>query len=94
MSSTSPKGFAFVNAEMIVVNAIGGNLTPQQVARFEADYRVIFGAEFAIPVYDDTPIYIGGSYDPDSGTFSPPPPAEPEPDPIVEETTNDDAPIE
>lgn len=90
----SPKFYAFVDCEMRVVQLIVGALNDSQLARFEADYRVIFGAEFAIPVYDDTPIYIGGSYDPDSGTFSLPPTAEPEPDPIVEETTNDGAPIE
>jgi len=93
MSYTSPKFYAFVDCEMRVVQIIVGALNDAQLAQFEKDYRVIFGAEFWIPVYEDIPIYIGGSYDPDSGAFTPPPSPEPEPE-IVEETTNAAAPNE
>jgi hypothetical protein len=79
----SPKFYAFINAEMTVVQLIVGALNDSQLAQFERDYRIIFGAEFCVPVYDEKPIYLGGSYDPDSGVFSPPP--SPEPEVVIEE---------
>lgn len=85
MSSTLPDGFAFVNAEMVVVNAIGGNLTPQQLDRFERDYAILFGAEFSVPVFSGTTVWVGGRYNPDTGEFSAPEPApEPQPEPQPE----------
>lgn len=92
MLSSSPNRYAFVDAEMVVVQIIVGALSESQLARFEADYRVLFRAELSVPVYDDTPVYLGGSYDPQSGTFSPPPESESEP--VIEEIVNGDAPVE
>jgi hypothetical protein len=66
-------GFAFVDADMVVVNAIGGDLNAAQIAQFERDYGVIFGAEFSIPVGESVTVWIGGTYDPETGIFSPPP---------------------
>jgi len=82
-------GYAFVNADMVIVNAIGGELTPSQLEMFERDYRVLFGAEFSVPVFDGTTIWIGGRYNPDTGEFTPPEPApeplpEPQPEPHPE----------
>jgi len=68
----SPNGYAFVNAAMVVVNAIGGDLNDQQLAQFERDYGVLFGAEFSVPVYEGTTVWVGGHYNPDTGEFSPP----------------------
>jgi len=81
-------GYAFVSAEGIVVQMIEGRLSDSQLAQFERDYRILFGAERSVPVYEGTTVWIGGSYDAASGEFSPPP------QPITEETTNGDAPIE
>lgn len=80
----SPKGYAFVNAEMIVVNAIGGDLDADALKVFESDYRVLFGAEFSVPVFDGMTVWIGGRYNPDDGTFSPPEPIA-QPEPMTEE---------
>jgi hypothetical protein len=58
---------------------------------------VLFGAESIVAVDADTAVWIGGSYDSESGTFTPPPAPEPEPEPIeeieeiAEEPTNDAA---
>lgn len=65
-------GFAFVNAEMVVVQAIGGDLSPEQVATFEHDYGILFGAEFSVPVLEGVDVWIGGRYNPEDGTFVPP----------------------
>lgn len=75
------RGFAFVNAETVVVQAISGDLNAAQLATFEHDYAILFGAEFSVPVVDDAIVWIGGSYDPATGTFSPPP----QPEVVVEE---------
>lgn len=79
--------YAFVNGDGIVVQSITGSLDENQLARFLADQRALFGAESFVIVDDDRTVWIGGSYDSDSGVFSPPP--TPEPEPIVV-----DAPIE
>jgi hypothetical protein len=79
--------YAFINAEGIVVNLIVGALSPIEQHRLLADYRVLFGAVQIVAVDDGASVWIGGTYDPDSGTFTPPP--TPEPEPIVV-----DAPIE
>jgi len=79
--------YAFINADGIVVQSITGSLDENQLARFLADQRALFGAESFVIVDDDRTVWIGGSYDSDSGVFSPPP--TPEPEPIVV-----DAPIE
>lgn len=85
MWSMSPNGYAFVNAEMVVVNAIGGDLTPSQLVKFERDYAILFGAEFSVPVYEGTTVWVGGRYNPDTGEFSEPEPApEPLPEPLPE----------
>jgi hypothetical protein len=81
----------------IVVQVIVGDLDADQVADFLRSYSVFFGATSVLKITDaEASVWIGGSYDSTSGVFSPPPPPEPEPEPIaeiVEETTNDDAPI-
>lgn len=68
----SPNGYAFVNADLVVVNAIGGELNDDQLAQFEHDYRILFGAEFSVPVFEGTIVWVGGRYNPDNGEFSPP----------------------
>jgi hypothetical protein len=68
----SVSGFAFVDSEMVVVNAIGGDLSPEQISLFERDYRVLFGAEFSVPVTEGITVWIGGMYNPEDGTFAPP----------------------
>ena len=73
----SVSGYAFLNAESVVVNAIGGELNDKQQAQFLRDYAILFGATQIVAVDDDTSVWIGGSYT--DGTFSPPPtPLEPE----------------
>lgn len=88
----SPEVYAFINGEMVVVNVITGSLTEEQLRRFESDYGILFGSTQSVRVASGRPVWIGGSYDPSSGDFSPPP--SPEPEPTVEEIVNDDAPIE
>lgn len=94
--------YAFINDEGIVVNQIVGDLSEAQLERFLADQRALFGATSFVIVEDARTVWIGGTYTPDEG-FLPPPPA-PQPEiiegtseeiieEIVEETTNDDAPI-
>lgn len=83
MSSTPLSGYAFVNAEMVVVNAIGGELNAMQLERFERDYAILFDAKLSVPVYDGTVVFIGGRYNPDTGEFTQP---EPAPQPLPEDT--------
>jgi hypothetical protein len=71
--------YAFVNADKIVVQSITGSLDENQLARFLEDQRALFGADSFVIVGDDRTVWIGGSYDSDSGVFSPPPSTEPEP---------------
>jgi hypothetical protein len=78
--------YAFINHEGLVVNQIVGDLSEAQLARFLADQRALFGAESFVIVGDDRAVWIGGSYDSDSGVFSPPPSPEPE---IVEGTSEE-----
>jgi hypothetical protein len=68
----SVSGFAFLDAEMVVVNVIGGELDEKQLAQFERDYAALFGAEFSVPVLENVAVWIGGKYDPETGEFSPP----------------------
>jgi hypothetical protein len=68
----SANGYAFVNADLVVVNAIGGELDEKQLTQFEHDYGVIFDAEFSVPVYEGTTVWVGGRYNPNTGEFSPP----------------------
>lgn len=84
--------YAFINADGIVVQSITGSLDENQLARFLSDQRALFGAESFVIVDDDRTVWIGGSYDASSGTFSPPP--SPEPEPVIEEIVNGDTPIE
>ena len=84
----SANGYAFVNADLVVVNAIGGELDEKQLTQFERDYGVIFDAEFSVPVYEGTTVWVGGRYNPDTGEFSPP---DPQPEPLPTETVTDDA---
>jgi hypothetical protein len=94
------KRYAFTDQVGVVVNVIVGSLPQPQLSRFLNDQRALFGAESFVIVEDDRPVWIGGTYDPSSGEFLPPPSPEPEPEPIVvdapieeivEETTNDAA---
>jgi len=85
--------YAFINQDGVVVNVIEGVLSEYETSRLLADYRVLFGATSFVIVAPDVPVWSGGSYDSTSGVFSPPPSREPEPEPIVEEPINDDAPI-
>lgn len=74
--------YAFVNADGIVVQTIGGWLSEIEQARFLRDYGVLFGAEQIIEVDDATTVWIGGSYT--DGVFTPPPAPEPQPEPLPE----------
>jgi len=75
--------YAFINDEGLVVNQIVGDLSEAQLARFLADQGALFGATSFVIVDDDRAVWIGGSYDSDSGVFSPPP--TPEPEAVIEE---------
>jgi len=81
-------GYAFVNADLVVVNAIGGELNEKQLTQFERDYAALFGAESSVPVYEGTTVWVGGRYNPDTGEFSPP---DPQPESLPVETVTDDA---
>lgn len=84
----SVSGYAFVNAEMVVVNAIGGELSEKQLDQFAHDYAILFGAEFSVPVFEGQTVWVGGRYNPDTGEFSPP---DPQPAPLPVEILTDDA---
>jgi hypothetical protein len=87
------KRYAFISLENSVVQVIVGALGATQVERLLADYRILFGADSVVEVTDAAAsVWISGSYNPESGTFAPPP--SPEPEQLVEEIVNDDAPIE
>jgi hypothetical protein len=73
--------YAFISAEAIVVNVVDGILSDYEASRLLADYVVLFGAKDFVVVASDVSVWIGGSYDSASGTFTPPP--TPEPEPIV-----------
>jgi hypothetical protein len=79
--SMSHKGYAFINAESVVVQLITGALNPAQQAQFLQDYGTLFGAVAIVAVEQDTVVYIGGSYT--EGVFALPPQPEPLPE-IVE----------
>ena len=84
-------GYAFINADGIVVQVIVGNLDAQQQAQFLSDYTVLFGAAQIVAVDAETSVWIGGSYT--DGTFTAPPEpiveviAEPLPQPLPEVVT-------
>jgi hypothetical protein len=62
--------YAFLNQESTVVNVIVGELTPEQLGIFLDDYAKLFGATQAVPVGDEQPVWIGGTYT--GGEFTPP----------------------
>jgi hypothetical protein len=70
--------YAFLNADSIVVQATTGDLSDDLVNVFMRDYAILFSATSFVRVEDDRPVWIGGSYDSDSGAFAPPPTPEPE----------------
>ena len=74
--------YAFIDADGIVVNVIGGALSPAQQAQFLRDYAILFGAESIVEVGPNTPVWIGGTYT--GGTFVEPVQPEPEPEPLPE----------
>jgi hypothetical protein len=74
--------YAFLNQDSTVVNVIVGELTPEQLGGFLDDYAKLFGATQVIPVGDEQPVWIGGSYT--DGTFQAPPEPEPAPEPAPE----------
>jgi hypothetical protein len=80
-----PSGYAFLNADSIVVNVISGTLNEQQQAQFLRDYAILFGATQIVEVETDTAVWIGGSYT--DGTFNEPPAPEPLPEPLPEVIT-------
>jgi hypothetical protein len=81
---------AYIDPSNVVVQIITGGVDGSAHDSLLAVYADLFGATRCVRVEDDRSIWIGGSYDPDSGVFSPPPSPEPEPE-IVEEITNDAA---
>ena len=84
----SVSGYAFINADGIVVQAIGGELDVVQQAQFLRDYSVLFGATAIIEVEGGTSVWIGGTYT--DGQFQPPPQPDPEPEPEVIEGTSEE----
>jgi hypothetical protein len=84
--------FAFINADGVVVQLIVGDLNEHERAQFLRDYSVLFAAKEIVAVEPEVAVWIGGSYDSDSGAFAPPPIAEPEQ--LPEEIVNVDAPVE
>ena len=78
----SPKKYAFINAESIVVNVITGTLDAKTQAQFLSDYGKIFGAIAVIELEMDVRVWIGGSYT--DGVFAEPPQPEPAPEPLPE----------
>ena len=80
-----PSGYAFLNADSIVVNVISGTLNVQQQEQFLRDYGILFGAVAIVEVEPDTAVWIGGSYT--DGVFTPPPAPEPLPEPLPEVIT-------
>jgi len=85
----SVSGYAFINADGIVVQAIGGELDVVQQAQFLRDYSVLFGATAIIEVEGGTSVWIGGTYT--DGQFQPPPQPEPE---VIEGTSEELLPSE
>lgn len=81
----------YLNSDAIVVQVVSGAVDGFVHDALLADYGKLYGATRCVRVDEDRPVWIGGSYDATSGEFSPPP--SPEPEVIVEETMNDDAPI-
>jgi hypothetical protein len=79
----SDNRYAFISGDGVVAQVIVGALNAQQQQQFLRDYSVLFGATQIVTVDDETTVWIGGSYDPDSGVFSPPP--TPEPEAVIEE---------
>lgn len=73
--------YAFLNSRGIVVNCIGGALTPAQQEQFLRDYSALFGATQIVQVQGDTSIWIGGAYA--DGQFLPPP------EPVIVEGTSE-----
>ena len=73
------KGYAFINAEGIVVQLITGALNQSQQAQFLRDYSELFGAVAIVAVEPNTSVWIGGAYT--EGVFAPPPQPEPLPEP-------------
>lgn len=86
----TPSRYVYYDAQGVIVNIIVADLTIEEEALFFAQHQDAFGAVGFVQVGTDHRPMIGGSYDATSGVFSPPP----QPETIVEETTNDDAPIE
>ena len=94
--------YAFIDPNGEVRQLISGDLDPSQIALFERDYAKLFGTTSVVTIADnETQVWIGGTYTPEAG-FTPPPSSEPEIiegtfeeiiEDIVEEPTNDDAPI-
>jgi len=78
-------GYAFINADGVVVNVIIGTLSEIEQQRFLRDYHALFGAESVVAVDADTAAWIGGSYS--DGVFTAPPAPEPLPEPLPEVIT-------
>ena len=76
--------YAFITSGGTVAQIIVGELDEIQRAQFLRDYSALFGATKIVAVESGVAVSIGGSYDSDSGTFTPPP--APEPEVIVTET--------
>lgn len=82
MSST-PSKHAYLDANGTVVQVISGAVEGVAHDALLADYGVLFGAVRCIRVDEQTPVWIGGTYD-DANGFTPPPAPEPQPEPQPE----------
>ena len=75
---------AVINSESFVVNLLAGIIPEDQDAAFMAHFARAYGVVSFIRITDETTVvWIGGSYDAISGTFTPPP--SPEPEAVIEE---------
>jgi hypothetical protein len=89
----SPKRYAFINTDSVVVNVIIGDFDEPSLQVFIDAYHPMFGAIWALEVADESvQVWMGGRYDNDAG-FLPPPAPEivegtsevmPEPEPLPE----------
>ena len=57
--STSAKRYAFTNEENIVVQAIDGSLTAEQLDLFLHDYGVLFGATSVATIEPESRVSVG-----------------------------------
>jgi hypothetical protein len=88
--STSLKNYVFIDEYSIVVQAIVGDLSTQDLESFLAVYRDLFGAVAYVENVSKSEVGVGSLYL-DDGTFMQPPGEEPD---LVEEPLLGEEPTE